>query len=124
MGSEMCIRDSAEGRSHARAGTNEAAQAAERAGLATAVRRPPHAAGELVEICERSVLERGAREVARDEDRNVANRVERPLVLDAVFGPVLLGEQSASKTDGLGSNPGGPAELEMPAWQNGDAAVL
>ncbi len=37
---------------------------------------------------------------------------------------VLLGEQSASKTDGPGSNPGGPAERNVPAWQSGDAAVL
>src|SRR5690606_27933218 len=43
------------------------------------------------------------------------NRVPRRCVrragrIDGVFRSVLLGEQSASKTDGPGSNPGGPAE--------------
>ncbi len=47
-----------EGRSDARAGGHEAAQAAEPAGVEAAVRGPHHADRKLVEIRQRSLLER------------------------------------------------------------------
>ena len=104
----------AEGRSDAQAGPDAAPQAADPAGLETAVRRARHADRQLVEVRERSVLERNAARVGpacRAGPRWVPSAGRDG---DRRYSEVLSGRQdlclqgcAPGRADGLQSHPTG-----------------
>ena len=87
----------AEGRPHAGAGQDAREEEAGPSGLEAALRGPQHADGKLVEVHQRSVLERHAARV-----------VDAPMAPAARPGPyrsVLLGEEADSNPAARGSTP-------------------